>query len=204
MTANAITTYVQGQGSASADNLNALEQTCDNVSFLRGLTGVSGMQITVRGYVTPGDGGAGAFYWSATANGADNGTSIIVPTGSSAGAWVRISADDVNVTIPNTVSASVGVTLTAAQMAGVVITRAGSPSGGFNDTTDTATNIINALPSTGTGYGQELRIVNTSGQTQTLVAGTGVTIVGPATTANGASHIYLIVVSGSAAVTIYG
>lgn len=112
---------------------------------------------------------------------------------------------------PATVSASTGTTLTAAQLTGAgwadgVLIRAGSPSGNFNDTTDTATNIIAALPGGAVDTYFHLRVVNTSGHTQTLLAGSGVTVVGTATTANAATHDFVGVVTnvGTPAVIIYG
>jgi hypothetical protein len=48
------------------------------------------MQILLEGFVTPGDGGAGPFYWNTTSLGPDNGTSIIVPQLNVPGAWMRL------------------------------------------------------------------------------------------------------------------
>jgi hypothetical protein len=92
MSAPQLTAYVQGQGSVSADQLDTFEQTCDTVAELRGLTGVPGLQVFVRGYNTPGDGGQGPFYWNPTSTAADNnGASVIQPTGSlGAGRWIRL------------------------------------------------------------------------------------------------------------------
>lgn len=83
--------YVQGLGVASADNLNAFVQGADNLAQLRSFIGVDGMQVFLRGYVTPNDGGQGAFYWNSAATGPDNGITIIVPNGVAVGAWVRLN-----------------------------------------------------------------------------------------------------------------
>jgi hypothetical protein len=92
VSAPALTVYVQGQGAVSADQLNTFEQTCDTVSDMRAITGVAGMQIFSRGLATVNDGGGGEFYWDAgLASPVDNGYSIIAPTGSIQGAWVRIN-----------------------------------------------------------------------------------------------------------------
>lgn len=91
MSAPALAQYVQGQGSVSADNLNTFEQTCDSIAQLSGFIGLPGIQVYVRGTVTPNDGGQGAFFWSATSPGPGNGTTIIVPTGAAIGAWIRLA-----------------------------------------------------------------------------------------------------------------
>lgn len=91
MAAPALQVNIQGQGVVSADNLNTFEQTCDNPPQLRAITGVTGMQVYMRGFVTPGDGGQGPFYWNALGTGPDdNGATAIVPTGAVVGEWTRI------------------------------------------------------------------------------------------------------------------
>lgn len=81
-----------GLGAVSADNLNTFEQTCDSLANLRAFTGISGIQVYMRGYVSPGDGGQGNFYWNATSIAADNGgVTTIAPTGQTgAGRWIRL------------------------------------------------------------------------------------------------------------------
>lgn len=106
MTAPALQPYVQGQGVVSADNLNTFEQTCDNPPQLRAITGVAGMQVFMRGNVTPGDGGQGTFYWNAAGTAPDdNGVTTILPTGSVIGEWTRI---------PNAVANAIGGTVVTA------------------------------------------------------------------------------------------
>ena len=113
----------------------------------------------------------------------------------------------------NTVSTGAGTTLTAAVLTGGgtgqgIVLRTGGLGAPFSDTTDTATNIFVAL-----GLGAvansifRFRVVNGSGQTQTLLGGTNVTIAGVATTVNGATHDFIgaFTVGASApAITIYG
>lgn len=102
MTAPQLTRYVNGQGIVSGDQANTFEQTCDDVVQLRALIGVTGMQVFIRGFVTPGDGGAGPFYWNTTATGPDNGNSVIVPQPGVPGAWVRLGITEAAITIlPN-------------------------------------------------------------------------------------------------------
>lgn len=111
-----------------------------------------------------------------------------------------------------TVTASSGVTLTAASLTGGgrpigIITRLGSPGSGFNDTTDSAANIVTSLsgsPGGGlVGTTFQTVIYNNSGQTETLVGGANVTILGSATTVSGASHTFLGQVT-FAGITYYG
>lgn len=91
MSAPTLQAYIQGQGSVNADNLNTFEQTCDNVANLRAFIGLPGMQVFMRGYVDPGDGGQGDFYWNANGTGPDDGgVTTIVPNGAATGVWTRI------------------------------------------------------------------------------------------------------------------
>lgn len=90
MTAPTPQQFIQGQGTVSADNLNTFVQTVTNIVQLRLLIGLPGMQILLEGFVTPGDGGAGPFYWNVTSIGPDNGTSVIVPQSGVPGAWIRL------------------------------------------------------------------------------------------------------------------
>lgn len=110
-----------------------------------------------------------------------------------------------------TVTNSAGVTLTAAQITGSgigfsVISRAGSPGGGISDTTDIATNILAAMPGAVVGSTFRVRVSNATGQTVTLLGGTGVTVVGTATTATGTTHEFegVITATGTPAITVYG
>lgn len=111
---------------------------------------------------------------------------------------------------PATVSSATGTTLTAAQLTGggytqAIILRSGT-SGDFNDTTDTGANIVAAIPGCAVDTYFHLRMINSSGHTQTLLAGSGVTVTGTATTATSTTHDFIGVVTaiGTPAVTIYG
>jgi hypothetical protein len=90
MTAPAPQAYVQGQGAASADGLNTFEQVLTNFAMAATFIGLPGMQIFVQGFVEPGDGGQGPFYWNPLSAGPSDGVSVIVPQGVAQGAWVRI------------------------------------------------------------------------------------------------------------------
>lgn len=90
MSAPALTAYADGVGQVFADQLNTFCQTCDNLDQLRAFVGTVGLQVYVRGSVDVGDGGQGNFFWAADGLGPDNGDTIIVPTGASSGAWIRL------------------------------------------------------------------------------------------------------------------
>jgi hypothetical protein len=78
----------------------------------------------------------------------------------------------------NTAITTVGSgTLTAAGLTGGVITRSG-PTAAFTDTTDTAANIIAALPNPMVGQSWECSLINTTAWPMTLAGGTGVTLSG--------------------------
>ena len=100
MTAPQLTVQIQGQGVVSADQLNTYEQTCDNVPELRAFVGAPGVQTFIRGLSTPGDGGAGPFWWNPSGTGPDDGVNIIVPPGAITGCWVRLGSFGNNDLIP--------------------------------------------------------------------------------------------------------
>ena len=84
-------TTAQGQGVVPSSLLNAFVQTVPNITALRAFVGLAGMQIELQGTAAPGDGGQGAFYWSTTSTAADNGLTVIKPSGAGAtGTWIRI------------------------------------------------------------------------------------------------------------------
>lgn len=134
-------------------------------------------------------------------NGSGTGTSVHT-VASGLGAAATVSPLLANGGVTNTS----GTTLTAANMVGGIISRSG-PTTGFTDTTDTATNIVAALPGYQTGATFPLRIINTSTVTETLAAGSGVTL--PTSTTyksvpTGDWVSWLCRVTGATAVTCYG
>lgn len=87
------TVSVQGLGVVPADLLNTFEQVLDSLATLRSFVPVSGMGAFVQGFSTPGDGGAGPFWWNAqavSANYVDDGANTIVPPGVVMGVWLRL------------------------------------------------------------------------------------------------------------------
>ena len=91
MTAPAPQSFAQGQGAVSADCLNTFVQTVVSIAALRGFTAYSNMVCIVQGSVSPNDGGQGTYYYNSASTATDNGTTIIVPTGSTQGAWIRLT-----------------------------------------------------------------------------------------------------------------
>jgi len=103
--------------------------------------------------------------------------------------------------ITETAISTVGAgTLTAAALVGGQILRTGSTAN-YTDTTDTAANIIAALPSATVGDSFFVRIKNATAFTETLAAGTGVTL--PATTLIPAFSVgnYFVKVTSATAVS---
>lgn len=108
-----------------------------------------------------------------------------------------------DVTQSNTAITTVGNgTLTAAGIAGGVITRTG-PTGAYTDTTATAAQIVAAIPNAFVGQSFYARIKNGVGFTQTLSGGTGVTISGSTFLPALTTGTYLVTLTSLTAVTIY-
>jgi hypothetical protein len=127
------------------------------------------------------------------------------------GGWVLINPALPPLAMGGTssITSTTGVTMTAAEMTGAgsgqgIISRAGSPSGGISDQSDTAAHIITALAGSTTNTIFRFRVINTSGQTVTLTTNTGITLEGTATTANNTTHDFIGIVTGAGAVTITG
>lgn len=94
MSAPALVVQRQGLGVISADNANTYEQTCDTIAELQAFIGIQGVQVYVRGFLAPGDGGQGPFYWNASYSGAGDSVNTIVPYGVIQGAWSRLGYDN--------------------------------------------------------------------------------------------------------------
>lgn len=91
MTAPQLTIYHNGVNQVSGDQLNTFVQWCPSVAVLRNFIGISNVAIYLEGYVTPGDGGQGFFYWNSTGTGPDdNGVTAIIPNGAASGCWSRL------------------------------------------------------------------------------------------------------------------
>jgi hypothetical protein len=92
-------------------------------------------------------------------------------------------------------------TYNANNMVGGIIRRF-SPGAAFTDSTDTATNIVNAIPGAKVGQTFPMIVLNLGSGLETLGAGTGVTIAGTATIGSSRAGFFLGQVTGSAAVTL--
>jgi hypothetical protein len=89
-------------------------------------------------------------------------------------------------------------TLTAAGLTGGIIARTG-PTGAYSDATDTAANIVTALGGFEAGQTFLVQIKNATGFTQTITAGTGVTLSATTTVPSFSAISYLGTVGGTAA-----
>jgi hypothetical protein len=86
-------------------------------------------------------------------------------------------------------------------MVGGIIRRF-SPGAAFTDCTDTATNIVNAIPGAKVNQTFPMLIANLGSGLMTLAAGAGVTIAGTASISSATARLYLGQVTGSGAVTM--
>jgi hypothetical protein len=93
------------------------------------------------------------------------------------------------------------------QLVEIAVASGSTLSAGFNVATDTAANIITAIPNVQVNSRFSCRLLNNSTETATLTAGTGVTLVGTAAIESGDGVELIVVItdvaSGSQAVTIY-
>ena len=104
----------------------------------------------------------------------------------------------------NTAITTVGAgTLTAAALAGDVITRSGSTAA-YTDTTDTAANIVAAVPNASIGQSWEVTIKNTVAFAQTLAGGTSVTLSGQTVIPPNSAGRFLLTYNGTGTVTMQG
>ncbi len=94
-------------------------------------------------------------------------------------------------------------TLTAAAIVGGVITRSGSTAA-YTDTTATAAQIVAAVPTVRIGASWYLTIKNTVAFTETLAAGTGVTLSGQTVVPPLGVGVFLVTVTSLTAVSIQG
>ena len=83
--------FQPGVGAATADNLNTYVQTVYNLAQIRAFTALDNMAALVLGATAPNDGGQAFYYYVSTGSYVDNGTTVIVPTGALAGAWLKLT-----------------------------------------------------------------------------------------------------------------
>lgn len=131
----------------------------------------------------------------------------LVPNGAMVGALAALQQNAApafgnwNVTIvPNTPTAA---TYNAQQMIGGIIKRF-STGAATTDSTDTGTNIVNAIPGAKVNQTFPLIIANLGSGSLTLAAGTGVTIAGTSLIGSATARLFLGQVTGSTTVTMQG
>lgn len=205
MTAPALQTYTNGQGTLGADGLNTLNQWCVTYAQIKAFTpnpAVNNLLVFMEGYTAAGDGGQGYFYWNSTTGTDDGGVTTIVPTSSTSGCWSRIPNYAPTYT-PQTVSNASNATLTAANVTNGILLFTGGTTP--TNTFPSASAIIGALPGKQVGSLTDLLIVSENSGTTTLSAGSGVTFTGNTfTIAATSQRLFKIYIASASAVTIYG
>ena len=71
------------------DELNSYVQGCTTAAQLRTFSGLSNMEVLLLGISAVNDGGGGLFYWQNGTGFADDNYDVIVPQGTTSGAWLR-------------------------------------------------------------------------------------------------------------------
>ena len=127
---------------------------------------------------------------------------INVNLNASVGSMANYGADTVYT--PVTSPSSTGdITITAAMLANGLVSRSG-PTAAFTDTLDSGSNLNNYLSNTsGTNQGFRFVYVNTTAFVATIAAGTGITIVGPATVDGNSVREFVVVQTGASAFSFY-
>lgn len=121
MSAPSLSAYANGISQVSADNLNSFIQWCVTAAQLKAFTpnpAVPGMLVNIEGYTAAGDGGQGLFYWSTTTGTDDGGVTTLVPSGSTAGCWIRLLNSSVANTFQSVINPT-GTTSTSGVMMGI-------------------------------------------------------------------------------------
>ena len=90
MSGSGLTVQQNGTSLLTQEYLNGLVQGTSLATDLREFIGNSGMQVSVCGKSTPGDGGGGVFYWSDTSTAPDDGATAIRPNGALTGRWLLL------------------------------------------------------------------------------------------------------------------
>lgn len=103
------------------------------------------------------------------------------------------------VIIPQSLAAA---TYNAQNMVGGIIRRFNTAAGNVTDSTDTATNIVNAIPGAKVNQTFPMLIANMGSAGLTVAAGTGVTLQGTNVVGGFSMRLFLGQITGSAAVTL--
>ncbi|MDE2233604.1 MAG: hypothetical protein KGJ90_05905 [Patescibacteria group bacterium] len=164
----------------------------NNVAFTQTITGGTGVTVSGISVIPP----LAESLYLVTINSATTVTLLHVLTAP------IISGIPPVLTTINTVGAG---TLTAASIAGSIISRTGSQSATpFTDTTDTADNIIAAQLNGKIGQSWEICYQNTTNAVATITGGTGVTVSGITAVNPGESVFYLITYTAASTLTMVG
>lgn len=209
MSAPALTAYSNGISQVSGDNLNTNVFWCTTAAQLRSFTpnpAVPNLTVYMQGYSAAGDGGQGFFYWSTTTGTDDGGLTTLVPSGSTAGCWVRIGNSSPSYT-PQTVNSAINATYSAANVTNQVLIRSGGSA--QTDTFPIASAIIGAMSGAQSGSVRDLLYINENSGTTLIAPGSGVTFVGNLSTGNFSistltQRVFKIYIASASAVTVYG
>lgn len=209
MTAPSLSSYANGINQVSGDNLSTFVQWSVTYAQLKAFNpnpAVPNLQVFMQGYSAPGDGGQGNFYWSTTTGTDDGGITTVVPSGSTAGCWIRIP-NFAAIYAPQTVNNAAGQTLTAANVTNQVLLRTEAAS--VTDTFPTASAIIGAMSGAQPGAIRDLLIVNENSGTLLISPGSGVAFSGNLSTGNFSiptltQRVFKIYYASASAVTVYG
>lgn len=133
---------------------------------------------------------------------AANGSPAATTQQTTTSAIAALAAATVLPPVVNTAITTVGAgTLTAAGIVGGLITRSG-PVAAFSDATDTAVNIVAALAAYVANESAYLSIKNTTAFSQTITAGSGVTLSGSVIIPANSVGRYLVTINSATTVTL--
>lgn len=170
-----------GVGVVTGDNFDTYVQGGALLASLRAFTGLSNMTVWMLGFLSPGDGGQGMFYWNATSTATDDGgVTTIAPSGQTNGRWLRQANSGVM-----GISSATNVPLTTgtpADITSVTLLPGNWIVNGFVNFVPAGTTVITQLGAVITGTpnqtvlslsGQLLTLPFSTGQPSLLSAGTG-------------------------------
>lgn len=81
-----------GVGTVGADQYNTFPQVVLNYDQLRTFTGLGSMVCLALGTSSRNDGGQALFYFDTSSTAADNNSTVIAPSGSATGRWLRLGS----------------------------------------------------------------------------------------------------------------
>ena len=81
-----------GVGVVGADQYNTFPQNVVNYDQLRTFTGLDNMTVLALGTTSANDGGQAFFYYNSTSTAADDNATVIAPSGSVQGRWLRLGS----------------------------------------------------------------------------------------------------------------